>query len=158
MMRKMIKGDFLAGLILIGLGIYIIQQALQLDYINEYGPGPGFLPLWLGIGFVVLASSLVVTNVLRPVSHETQKETKKDAWREKGRTLSIWLALMLAIALLDVIGFVFSYALLSAFIIRVMERRSLLTVVAATLCGILFFYVTFIFAFGIPLPVGPWGF
>ncbi len=154
MMRKILKGDLPAGLILIGLGIYIIQHALQFDYMNEYGPGPGFLPLWIGIGFVVLASALVVRTFLQPVSHEIVR----GAWRERGRTLVIWLGLMIAIALLDVIGFIFSYALLSVFIIRVMERRSSLTTVAATLGGIFFFYMTFIFAFGVPLPVGPWGF
>lgn len=154
MISKLIKGDFLAGLILIALGIYIIQQALKLDYTNEYGPGPGFFPLWLGIGFVILASSLVVANFLRQVRHENINR----AWREKTRTLVIWLALMIGIALLDVIGFILSYALVSIFIIRVMERRSLLTSAAATLCGISFFYTTFIFAFGVPLPVGPWGF
>lgn len=72
------RADVLAGLCLIGLGIFIIQQALQLDYINEYGPGPGFLPLWLGIGFLALTSPLVVMTILRPMSHAAEEES----WEE----------------------------------------------------------------------------
>ena len=48
--------DFWSGLALAALGAYIVVQARGWDYLTEDGPGPGFFPLWYGIG--ILACSL----------------------------------------------------------------------------------------------------
>ena len=43
-----------AGAILLAYSALLFQQSLLLDYYNPYGPGPGFLPLWLsGLLFIV---------------------------------------------------------------------------------------------------------
>ena len=33
----------------------MISVAAKLAYVSEVGPGPGFFPLWLGIGLVLFA-------------------------------------------------------------------------------------------------------
>lgn len=45
-----------AGVILLAFSGLLIQQSFTLDYINMLGPGPGFLPRWLGglLGLVSL--------------------------------------------------------------------------------------------------------
>ena len=148
------KGDILAGLLLIGLGILIIQQALQLDYINEFGPGPGFLPLWLGIGFLALASSLIVMTILLP----TSPAVGEGSWKEVARALATWGGLMVMTALLSWLGFILSFTLLTLFLVLVMDRRPLGTALAVAVGSAFGFYLIFAVALGLPLPLGPWGF
>ncbi|MBI4490157.1 MAG: tripartite tricarboxylate transporter TctB family protein [Deltaproteobacteria bacterium] len=148
------NGDLLTGLSLLGLGIFIIHQALQLDYINEYGPGPGFLPLWLGIGFLALASSLVVMTLLRFVSHTAEE----GSWSKRGRALATWGGLMVATVLLNRMGFILSFAILTLFLVFVMDRRPLLAALMVAVGSAFGFYLIFSVALGLSLPVSPWGF
>jgi putative tricarboxylic transport membrane protein len=148
------KGDILAGLCLVGLGVFIIQQALQLDYINEFGPGPGFRPLWLGIGFLALSSSLVVMAILRPKSQVAEE----DSWKEIRRAVATWGGLVAATALLSRLGFILSFALLTGFLVLAMSRRSPLAALTIAAGGALSFYLIFDVLLGLRLPLGPWGF
>jgi len=149
------KGDVWAGLTLAGLGIFIIQQALVLDYFSEYGLGPGFLPLWLGIVIFTLSLTLIGIRLLgRPEALENKGGTSAGT----GRALATWGGLMVAIALLSALGFVVSFALLTFLLVLVMERRSPLTSTAVAVGGALGFYLVFSAILGVPLPQGPWGF
>ncbi len=149
------KGDIVSALFLIGLGIFIIQQALQLDYINEYGPGPGFLPIWIGIGFLALSSWLMITSLLL---RRTKQGVEDGTWGQTGRALGVWVGLAVATALLHRLGFSLSFALLTFFLVLGLDRRPLLTAASVAVGGALGFYLVFSLALGLRLPVGPWGF
>jgi putative tricarboxylic transport membrane protein len=41
---------------LIVLGAYIVRNALAYGYVREAVPGPGFFPLWVGLGLVALSA------------------------------------------------------------------------------------------------------
>lgn len=149
------KSDLLAGLLLAGLGVFVIHQAVHLDYVNEYGPGPGFLPFWLGVGLLALASLLILASVFR---HSGDREVASETWRPAGRVLVTWAGLAAAIALLDRLGFILSFAIFTFVLVLVMDRRSPLTA-AAVAVGIGWgFYLIFAVALRVRLPVGPWGF
>ncbi len=49
----------IGGVSVLALGVAVIVCARQLPYHSDYGPGPGFLPLWIGV--VLVLCSLVVT-------------------------------------------------------------------------------------------------
>ena len=51
--------ETIAALCVTLLGVITIALARQLPYQAEYGPGPGFLPLWLGATLVVLSVFLL---------------------------------------------------------------------------------------------------
>jgi len=53
------KGNLISALCLGAFGIYVISVAAKLAYVSEVGPGPGFFPLWLGIGLVAFAALLI---------------------------------------------------------------------------------------------------
>jgi putative tricarboxylic transport membrane protein len=146
------RADTIAGIVLIGLGIFVVLEALKLDYASEYGPGPGFLPLWLGIGFLALASPLVVTSVARP------SEEKKNLWRGAQRAIISWAGLVVSVALLKSVGFVLSFTLLAVFLVWVVDRRSPFTGLTVAVSSAFTFYLIFSVALGLPLPRGPWGF
>src|SRR3990170_1204179 len=51
--------ETIAALFITLLGITTVTLARQLPYEAEYGPGPGFLPFWLGVTFVILSVFLL---------------------------------------------------------------------------------------------------
>ena len=59
------KGDFWAGLVMAALGVFVVTQAYDWDYMTEDGPGAGFFPLWYGAVMVVLSLLLVAGAVLK---------------------------------------------------------------------------------------------
>lgn len=151
-MRVHSKNDFVAGLCVGGFGIFVLYEASDLPYLSEYGPGPGLLPLWLGIGFVALGAFLAVNALINSGSAE------RVAWREVARPAAAWIGFVIAIGLLSRLGFTLSFVLLSLFLVLVMERRSILAAVNVAVSLALVFYLIFVFSLGVPLPLGPWGF
>jgi putative tricarboxylic transport membrane protein len=147
--------DLASGIALAAFGVYVTLAAARLNYISEDGPGPGFLPLWLGIAICALASCLLITNLVRPPSGE---RPSMRAWSAEKRAIGGWLALMIAIALFPLVGFTLSLVLLTVFLIAVMERRSqYVAVVIALVLGI-GFHLIFVTVLGLSLPRSPLGF
>jgi putative tricarboxylic transport membrane protein len=149
------RSDLVSGISVAAFGLYVTIESSRLAYVSEYGPGPGFLPLWLGIGLLILAVCLMVSHLVRPAAESGGKSASAVAM---GRVLSGWLALMLAVFLLPRIGFSLSLALLTVFLIVALEHRSRWTAIGVGFGLALGFYLIFVFALGLSLPVGPWGF
>jgi len=146
--------DLWSGLALAALGIYIIFEARQWDYLAPDGPGAGFFPLWYGIAMVVLSGALVISSALR----KQGADSGGIAWRRVGRAFATWLALGVSVALYGLLGFIISFALLTFFIVAVMYRRPLriaATVAVASAAG---FYLVFPLVLGVSVPVGVLGF
>ncbi|HEV8344482.1 MAG TPA: tripartite tricarboxylate transporter TctB family protein [Candidatus Binatia bacterium] len=149
------KGDLASGVCVAAFGLYVTVESSRLTYVSEFGPGPGFLPLWLGMGLLGFGLCLIGVSLFRSSRAERNVPGSPAA---AGRALGGWLALMVAIALLPWLGFSFILALLSAFLILALERRSFLTAVSVAF-GLAFgFQVIFALALGLSLPSGPWGF
>src|SRR5258708_2624703 len=104
--------DFWSGLALAALGAYIVAQARGWDYATEDGPGPGFFPLWYGLGILACSVYLVFFG----------KDSPSD-WRGAGRALATWAVLAVSVAMLKFVGFALSFAALTFFIVAVMYRR-----------------------------------
>ena len=90
MMRN--KGNLVSATCLAVFGVYVISVASKLAYVSEVGPGPGFFPLWLGIGLVSFAACLIFAAL---ASHVNQDKADPITWKTTGRALAGWLALML---------------------------------------------------------------
>lgn len=149
------KNDLVTALVISSFAVFVIYEASSLPYYSEYGPGPGFLPLWLGMGILVLALSLVFANLLGFARIE---KGVPQPWTAVGRALGGWFGLMVAIALLPWVGFGLSFAFLTTLLILVLEGRSPLTALGTAVSLSLGFYLIFALALGVPLPSGPWGF
>jgi putative tricarboxylic transport membrane protein len=133
------RPDFWSGLVLAALGGYIVYTARGWEYLGQDGPGPGFFPLWYGIAMLGLSAVLVFTG---------KSET---GWKGAGRAFIAWAAFALSVAVLKLIGFLISFALLTFFIVAVMYRRP----PAAALVAIGLaagFWIVFPLALGVPLP------
>ena len=142
------SGDFWSGLVLAALGTYIVTQARGWVYMNEEGPGAGFFPAWYGALMVVLSLFLVASSVLKPTK---QAEVR---WKDVSRALTCWVAFTASVALMPVLGFAISFALLTWFIVRIMcgERNGI--AIAVAIGGAALFYGLFDFALDLSLPRG----
>jgi putative tricarboxylic transport membrane protein len=150
------KNELVSGFCIGAFGIYVVVEASRLAYFSEYGgPGPGFLPLWLGIGLSFLGLLLSSLNLSGPAR---DKSSDARPWLGAGRALGGWAGLVGAIAFLPLLGFTLSFGLLTGYLLRVVDRRSLWATFTVALGLMLGFHLVFAFALGVPLPAGPFGF
>jgi putative tricarboxylic transport membrane protein len=153
--QKLYEVDVLAGALLAGAGGYIIYTALQLDYVNEFGPGPGFLPLWLGIGLLALATVMIVLTVVQPRRNQPQTGSWMEPLR---RGLTAWVAFMIFIASVDRLGFFLTFTFLTFFLAWVLSERPAWISLLVALSSALTFHIVFSWGLGLALPEGPLGF
>lgn len=150
------KAELSSLVMLAGFGIFVIYESFGLPYVSEFGPGPGFFPLWTGIGIVVCSLVILFNDIFRRGTGVEQ--TSETSGLEIGRALGAWAVFATAIALLSVLGFGLSLGLLTAFLILVLDRRPLWVALSVALGLALGFHFVFAVALEVPLPAGPWGF
>ncbi len=140
--------ELIAGIIVLLLGLGIVLFSLQLPYTSEYGPGPGFLPLWLGIALAGCAVAVLV-DLLRKQKKEGaffKPKTKEGA--------KVLVIIVINFLLLPLLGFSIALALFTGVTMRIMGRHSWvlcsLTAVGVAI-GIHFVFIQWL---SIPLPGG----
>jgi hypothetical protein len=152
------RPDLASGLALAGLGIFVIQQSRQLTYRDEFGPGPGLLPFWLGVLLTALAIWQAAAALSRrSVQAPSSPASKADASRTR-RLLMTLAALAVTAGLLEWLGFVVSFGLLAFFLVYVVQRRSFRQAVTVALVMSVAFLLVFRVIVPIPLPLNVWGF
>jgi putative tricarboxylic transport membrane protein len=147
--------DLFSGAALAAFGLYVIVASSRFTYSSEEGPGPGFLPLWLGIAIFALAVGLIISSQRDPAPRISEQ---RHSWSGETRAVSAWLGLMGAIFLSPFVGFTPSLMLMAVFIIACLERRSLWTALLAALGIGIGFHLLFVVVLGLSLPTGPLGF
>ena len=149
------RADRIAGAGLLAFALAFSAGALKNHtYWGENGPGPGFMPFWLGLVMALLAATLLI-GALR-------SKDAGPAWLPDGdglRRLLLVLGVTAAfIALLSVLGMVIGTALFIAILMRGLERHPwpLTLAVSAGITG--FNYLVFTFWLRVPFPEGLLGF
>ena len=140
--------DLIGGVVVLILGLAVVFFSLQLTYYSEYGPGPGFLPLWLGVVLIGCAI-FVIINVL--------KKHDKIGTFLKPRTklgLHVLIIIFITLLLLPFLGFSIGLALFVGITMRIMGKHRWvscsLTAVVTAIC----IHLIFISWLTIPLPQG----
>ncbi|NWF91699.1 MAG: tripartite tricarboxylate transporter TctB family protein [Syntrophaceae bacterium] len=140
--------DLIGGVVVLLLGLAVVFFSSQLPYYSEYGPGPGFLPLWVGV-VIVGCAMFVLVNVLR--KHE------KIGVFFKARTklgLRVLAMIFITFLLLPLLGFSIGLGLFVGITMRIMGRHHWascgLTSVVTAIC----IHLIFISWLTIPLPQG----
>ena len=147
--------DRIAGAGLLALGVAFSAGALkQYDYWGENGPGPAFLPFWLGLVMAMLAAGLLVGAV--------RSTEPGDAWLPRGdglrRLVLVLGATTALVALLNVVGMVVGTLLFLVGLFRYLDRQSwpITLAVALAIAGLNF--LVFTYWLRVPMPVGVFGF
>jgi hypothetical protein len=147
--------DLLSGVFLAAFGLYVTIESTRFSYFSEDGPGPGFLPFWLGIALCALAICLMAANLWR---RARRLSGAPRSWRGESRAMFGWLALMGAIVLFPFLGFAVSLVLLTLFLVAIMEGRSLWSAIVIALGLGVGFHLIFVVALGLSFPKSPLGF
>ena len=145
------KGDFWSGLAMAALGAYVVSQALRWDYMGEDGPGAGFFPLWYGGLMIVLSLLLVLGAVLKS---DPSAANRRINWPELRRVGACWGAFVACIALLQPLGFILSFGIMTWFMVSVLFREPQKIAIPTAVISPLGFYAVFAWALGISLPTG----
>ena len=147
--------DRIAGAGLLSLGVAFSAGALkQHDYWGPNGPGPAFLPFWLGLAMAVLAAVLLIGAI--------RSADPGDAWLPHGdglRRLALVLGATTAlVVLLNVAGMVVATLLFLIGLFRFLDRQPwpLTLAVALAVTGLNF--LVFTYWLRVPMPVGLFGF
>jgi putative tricarboxylic transport membrane protein len=142
----------LSAAALAALGIYVLVEAWAWPYYDENGPGPAFFPIWYGIGMVVLSLALIGMTIAKLPKAESPD------WQGISRALITWGAFAIAAVLMNWLGFLVSFALLTFFIITYVFRQPPAGAVVVAVVAAAAFYLVFPLALSVPLPTGVLGF
>ncbi len=149
------RADTIAGAALLALAVAFSAGAIKhYAYWGANGPGPAFLPFWLGAVMSVLATMLLV-GALRT-------REPGEPWLPSGaglkRLLVVLGATVVLVALLNVLGMVIGTFVFLLGLMRFLDRTPWLTgvAVAAAVAGTN--YLVFTRWLKVPMPVSVLGF
>jgi putative tricarboxylic transport membrane protein len=140
--------QIIAGVAVLVLGVAVIFFSTQLSYKSEYGPGPGFLPFWLGIAIIGCAI-YVITHTL--------KKYEKTGMFFKPRTkiaVNVLILIVIAFLLLPLFGFSVGLGLYVGATMRVIGKHHWISCVLTTIVTAIAIHFIFGHWLGIPLPMG----
>lgn len=144
--------NLIAGVAVFLLGIATTLLAwMTLPYTGEFGPGPGFLPLWLGIALVVSSIPVIITDLRN--TDRSERLFQPETWK----CLKVLILIVIVFLVLPVLGFSAGLALITAGGMRIMGKRSwvscVVTVIGTAVC------IHYLFGqwLSIPIPEGMLG-
>jgi putative tricarboxylic transport membrane protein len=133
------------------VGAVVVTQARDLEYVAEYGPGPGFLPYWLGVGFILLGLALLAQVTFRRQEKETLSlPSKHAAWQ----MFLVMLGFFGFVLLGEKVGFLIGIGLLFLFLLSAVERKGWKVSLAISLINTLVFWAIFELGLSLRLPPG----
>lgn len=149
------RADQITGATLVVLSLAFSAAALNYyTYWGENGPGPGFLPAWLGLVMAVLGALLLVGS-LRARGPSIDWLPDRTGMR---RLAVVTGATIAFVALLAVLGMAVATALFIVVLVRGLGRHRW-TVALAVAAGVAAInYLVFTYWLRVPFPVGVFGF
>jgi putative tricarboxylic transport membrane protein len=123
-------------------------------YASPEGPGPAFLPFWLGLGMAALAAAMLARSL--------RQAGRGPGWAPGGAALRhvlVVLGVTIAFAaLIPVLGMILGSALFLAALVRYLGRHSWLMVLGVAAGAAGFNWLVFAHWLHVPFPLGPLGF
>ncbi len=112
--------DQISGLIWLMVGIFVIVESRDLLYTDEFGPGPGFFPFWLGLAVALLGVGLLL--------HKTFHREDEERISFSGKHAALQMILVMAsffvfVFLISKTGFYLAAGLLFLVLLWVVEKK-----------------------------------
>jgi putative tricarboxylic transport membrane protein len=147
--------DRTAGAVLLALAVAFGAGALrQYAYWGPNGPGPAFLPFWLGVVMAVLAT-LLLAGALRSRDAGADWLPGSEGLRRLAIVVGVTIAF---VALLNVLGMVLGTVLFLIALMRFLDRCAWPLTLAVALATAAFIDLVFARWLRVPLPMGLLGF
>jgi len=151
------KADIITGVVLLALSGYVIREARLMPQSGTFGPGPGFLPLWLGVLLAILAVILLAASWSRRAT-EKDRQSPFPGLKPLLSVGSVILGLACYTLLMETLGFLVDTFLFVAYLLGLVERERwpLTLMVAASTTTAL--YLIFQVLLTVTLPRNMFGF
>jgi putative tricarboxylic transport membrane protein len=150
------RADQITGIIVLIFSLAVMEGSRRMPPSATFGPGAGFLPFWLGVLMAVLSILLIIRASRQPGGTPGRSPLPN---RRAAIAIAATVAGLAAfIVLVEPLGFLLATALLTAFLLRVVERerwRTTALVAAGNAVGL---YVIFQILLGVNLPKNMLGF
>jgi hypothetical protein len=145
------SADRVTAALLLAFAVAFSVGALkQYQWWGSGGPGPAFMPFWLGLVMALLALMMLVRSL--------RQQHPGEAWLPRGeglRDLLVVLAATVAyVALLNVTGMIVGTALYLAFLMRYLGKHRWWVTLAVALGAAGFNWVVFVHWLHVPMPEG----
>ena len=170
----MVTGEIAGFAVLTAIGAGLLGSSFGYGiFLEGMRVGAGFLPMATGLLLTVMAGAQLLRRLAAayhtrrgtapgqapgPATDSTPDENLDLYGRtEKYRVKQLWTvfaALLAAVLLIPLIGFLAAFGLLAVFISTVVEKRSLVSAAAITLVSVGSVYVVFVLLLKIPLLAG----
>ncbi len=144
--------DIVSAVIFMLLGGFAMAEARRLPKYESFGPGGDFMPFWLGVILIVLATLLLVLALRSPAKVEAERLLPPRDGRI--HIASIVASLCLYTFVMEYIGYLVSTFLFLAFLVAVLGKVSRQATVIVSAGGTLLFTAVFTWLLRIPLPRG----
>lgn len=142
--------DQISAVIWFALGLLVVLNGRHLGYLAQFGPGPGFLPFWVGLAMVLLGVALFVKSVARPSDEVVDLPAAHPLMQ-----MALVMASLAAFAFFaERLGFILCIFALFLFILIVVERRSIPTSVLTSIIAAGLFWWVFEYMLQMRLPPG----
>ena len=150
----MIRAEKVTSLLLILFAVFIGFESIKYPLGTIDNPGPGFLPLLLGVAMTVMAIALTVR-----VWKNGPAKVHRSFWPEKGGLSKVsltFVVLLLFTALLEITGYMMNIFFLFLILLRPIGRQKWIWSISISMGATLVSYVLFDKWLMIPLPRGIW--
>jgi len=152
------KKDFLSGLFLFGLGLFLVFRSNRLSVWSS-GPDAGFLPFVLAI--IIMGLSLLVIIKAFRLAILTRGRKKDETLEKQGKdvvnffkVLSYIMLMLFYGILLERVGFLITSSLFLFLMLKFTEKQNWKTTLLVGLTSIIISFLFFKHILGIPLPTG----
>jgi len=150
------RADQITGIVMLVFSLAVMEGARRMPPSGTFGPGAGFLPFWLGVAMAALSIILLVSATREPAP-VGGRATFPTGWKLLPICETIG-GLAAFILLLETLGFLLSIALLTAFLLRVVEREGWGTTLTVAVANAGALYIIFKVMLGVSLPKNTFGF
>jgi putative tricarboxylic transport membrane protein len=145
------SADRVTAALLLAFAVAFSVGALkQYQWWGSGGPGPAFVPFWLGLVMALLASMMLVRSI--------KQQHPGESWLPRGAGLRDMLVVLAAtiafVALLNTTGMIIGTALYLAFLVRYLGRHPWWMTLSIALAAAGFNWLVFVHWLRVPMPEG----
>jgi putative tricarboxylic transport membrane protein len=146
------RADQVSGIVLLALSIFALYESSRLDMAYRGAPGPGFFPFWLSIAMCLISVAIIISGFRRPASSDSR--VKWPTGTGLVRILAVFVALVIYVFLIRVIGYILSTAALILCVACMLRRYRWYQLVTVSLLTATGLFVVFHVWLQMPLPTG----
>jgi len=146
------NSERISSLVLVLLSVFILAESRRYSLGTIDYPGPGFLPVLLGIAIGLMSLALFIRSLAR-------KHRLKTSWPDRQGFIAvgaIFMGILVFTLLLEASGYLLNTFLLFVMLLRPVGKQSWSLTMLVSFAAVLISYLLFDVWLKVPLPRGIW--